>query len=352
MKQEVIRNFLNLPGIIGVALIDGQARHFFMTRQHQLNWQQKDALSAGVRQIISTTPPSIDCFEFQFNRHRIYTYKIEHTHVLLVLATKDLEYASYFPVISLLKSEIKGDMSNAIASFRLAVSDTTTTTTSALTGNGSAAQVKREQTVPIQSKYSSPQGRPSPPTGMPAQPTGSNKPGDGQPTLSSAATPPPSSQPKSSSAATDNVADHSSTSSKEKNEHTPQSAQNGHTTDIPDNAVQSLSIKEALSALNQFSRIAARYLGTTIVSNYWKSSRPAIEWLSSFEIDRKGHITFSKSLPNGENQVLNQEQHEWLSEWLTEFIQRCSSVIRNFPSVMKKMDLTQTQRSLLLPDNP
>ncbi|MEB3211393.1 MAG: hypothetical protein VKL39_08555, partial [Leptolyngbyaceae bacterium] len=79
MKQEVIRNFLNLPEIMGVAIIDEQARHFFVTSQHDLNWQQKDALSTGVRQIISTTPSSIDCFEFQFSRHRVYTYRLGQT---------------------------------------------------------------------------------------------------------------------------------------------------------------------------------------------------------------------------------------------------------------------------------
>ncbi|MEB3213279.1 MAG: hypothetical protein VKL39_18155, partial [Leptolyngbyaceae bacterium] len=316
--------------------------------------QQKDALSTGVRQIISTTPSSIDCFEFQFSRHRVYTYRLGQTHVLLVLAQSDLEYAKYFPVFSSLKSELLDDLQNAIANLRLAVSNTTLQKHPATSTHPTVIQEQATPTQTAASHASSPPSSPAKPRpGQEEHPYTQEHGFKEEPEIATAA----------SSVYEEAVSSHSTHSpspAKETSELTTPIEKNGHTINTVDTAdtadtaeaAQSLSLKDVLSALNQFSRIAARYLGATIVSNYWKSSRPAIEWLSAFEIDRKGQITFTKSLPNGENQVLTPDQHEWLSEWLTEFIQRCSSVIRNFPSVVQKMELSPTQRSLLLPGTP
>ncbi|MEO1519545.1 MAG: hypothetical protein AAFU78_02040 [Cyanobacteria bacterium J06633_2] len=366
MNQEVIRNFLNLPGIIGVALIDRQARHFFAIDQHHLNWRQKDALSTGIQQIILTTPPTIDCFEFQFSHHRVYTYRLQQAYVLLVLASNSLEYAAYFPVLSMLKSELQVDLNNAIASFRLAISNASTQKQPISSASDTPSQ---EQSMPMSSSTNGVIVREEIPSVQPAlqeqllngyaDPTDSDIQNGQDFELNSTVDGSPSST--STTSADLSVADKpapltDSTAppllSEEPLEETLHDDENGHTISAPDASVHVSSIDDVLDALNQFSKIAARYLGATIVSNYWKSSRPAIEWLSSFEIDRKGHITFSQADVNGESRILNQEQLEWLSEWLTEFIQRCSSVIRSFPSVIQTMDLTPTQRSLLLPGSP
>lgn len=55
MKQEVVQNFLDLPGIMGVALMDGRSRPFFCGIDQFLNFQQKEALAQGIRQVIETT---------------------------------------------------------------------------------------------------------------------------------------------------------------------------------------------------------------------------------------------------------------------------------------------------------
>jgi hypothetical protein len=46
--------------------------------------------------------------------------------------------------------------------------------------------------------------------------------------------------------------------------------------------------------LNKLSLFTTQYLGKVVVTNYWKSSRPASTWLSEFEIDRSGQITHPK----------------------------------------------------------
>jgi hypothetical protein len=45
MKREVVQDFLNLPGITGVALIDGRSRPYFHGVEQSLNFQQREALN-------------------------------------------------------------------------------------------------------------------------------------------------------------------------------------------------------------------------------------------------------------------------------------------------------------------
>ncbi|HEY9884968.1 MAG TPA: hypothetical protein V6C98_15290, partial [Thermosynechococcaceae cyanobacterium] len=66
MKREVIQDFLNLPGIAGVALMDGRSRPYFCGIDQALNFQQKEALAQGILQVVETIPDSFDVFEFQF----------------------------------------------------------------------------------------------------------------------------------------------------------------------------------------------------------------------------------------------------------------------------------------------
>lgn len=340
MKREVIRNFLNLPGIVGVAFIDGQSRPFFASQEHTLNCQQKDALSQGVQQIITTTPPSVDCFEFQFNQYRIYTHKLDQSNVLLVLANEVLEYASYFPCLTMLKLELQGDLKKAIAHFRIAVGNTTLKIQTQHSESSAPGQEKETAATP-HSASALPIEEPLSTAQVAQSPEQSNT-----QKLSPIASTHSIDFPDGVTSIDANPL--ASTLVQETTQHASQSEEIGNTTNTKDNELQTVSLKEILIALNQFSSTATRYLGATIVSNYWKATRPAIEWLSKFEVDRKGHIAFASSLPSDAPQTLTPEQHQWLREWVAEFIQRCSKVIRNFSSVIQKMDLSPTQRRVLL----
>ena len=125
MKREVVRDFLNLPGIAGVALMDGRSRPYFCGVDQTLNFQQKEALAQGIRQVVETTPDGFESFVFQFTGHQVYIYKLQHGIILLVLTRTQLVQADYVEVVGKLKVALQEDITTAIATFRLLASDVT-----------------------------------------------------------------------------------------------------------------------------------------------------------------------------------------------------------------------------------
>ncbi|MBD3880484.1 hypothetical protein IFO70_01805 [Phormidium tenue FACHB-886] len=117
MKQEVVQDFLNLPGIMGVAMIYGRSRPYFCGFDRLLNFQQREALAQGIQQVIETTPPGFECLELQFNGCLIHLYKLDHGIILLVLMSNTLD-DPYTETISRLKAELQGNITDAIATFR------------------------------------------------------------------------------------------------------------------------------------------------------------------------------------------------------------------------------------------
>ncbi len=118
MQQEVVQAFLNLPGIVGLALMDGRSRPYFCGVDRSLNFQQKEALAQGILQVIETIPEGFDAFEFQFSGHCVYIYKLQNGIVLLVLTHSDMIAAEYLRIIKDLKATLEEDIANAIATFR------------------------------------------------------------------------------------------------------------------------------------------------------------------------------------------------------------------------------------------
>lgn len=118
MKREVVQDFLNLPGIAGVALIDGRSRPFFCGLDQTLSAAQKDTLAQGVQQVMATTLVSFDRFEFQFVRYQVHLHKLEGL-VLLILGSANFDVIAYQQQIKQIKIELQADLANAIATFRL-----------------------------------------------------------------------------------------------------------------------------------------------------------------------------------------------------------------------------------------
>lgn len=256
MNREVVQDFLNLPGIVGVALMDGRSRPYFCGIDQTLNLKQKEALSQGIQQVVATTPADFQFFEFRFIEHQVQIYKLNQGIILLVLSDSRLNRASYFQAIELLKAALQSDVSSAIATFRLLAGTIT---------------------------LSDPNSRKRQASAPPPEPV------------------------------------------------TPQS-----------------TLKDLLSALNHLSQFTTQYLGTTVITNYWKATRPPIEWLSHFQIDRAGGISFSEAL-SLQAPAISLEQQQWIQQWVVAFIQRCSKVIRDFPQIIKHAALDDRQKALLLP---
>lgn len=322
MKREVVQDFLNLPGIAGLALIDGRSRPYFCGIDRSLNFQQKEALAQGIQQVIDTTPSGFEFFEFQFSGHQVYIYRLDHGIILLVLALDSLVVAKYVDAVEQLKIELQNDVANAIATFRLLAGSTT------LSGQnywrqGAGTTTNSTATNSTFPNSAFPTAHPStsaaPSTSTHAK-NGFQRPVSGtMPTPVAQSTSSPIANPPASSP----------------------SASPSPTLDQP------ATMREVLAAMNHLSKYATQYLGPMVVANYWKTSRPNIDWLNQFQVERSAQIN------GGEPSfALSAEQHQWIREWVVAFIERCSKVIRDFPKSVKHTALDDRQKFLLLPDSP
>ncbi|MBD2460981.1 hypothetical protein H6G89_07985 [Oscillatoria sp. FACHB-1407] len=317
MKREVVQDFLNLPGIAGIALMDGRSRPYFCGVDQALNFQQKEALAQGIQQVVETTPDGFEFFEFQFTEHQVYIYKLDHGIILLVLTSSNLMFQTYAKAIEQLKAELHEDASNAIATFRLLAgnitlsnqaywkqrSDVSSSTLSGLSSNSSGTNTK----VSVQTQ-------------------------NGSHSTPIAATPHPSSQ---------NLTQYVASANPLTQPHVNHSAVDAH-----------VNLKELLVALNHLSQFTTQYLGTTVITNYWKSTRPDIEWLNNFQIDRSAHFTFTNPPSANSTQTISSKEHEYLQQWISAFVARCSKVIRDFPIIIEQRALDDRQKNLLLKNNP
>lgn len=288
MKREVIQDFLNLPGIAGVALMDGRSRPYFCGIDQTLNFQQKEALAQGILQVVETIPGGFDVFEFQFAEHQVRLYRLDRGMVLLVLTHQRLVYADYLGAIQQLKTVLQEDIPNAIATFRLLAGNIT------LTGlhyrkHSAATVTTASPTAPafeaLQPDLTLPWSEPSPANVKVTDPA----------TLSNRAT-----------------------------------------------------LKEAIAALNHLSQFTTPYLGTHVIANYWKATRPPSDWLAAIQIDRAAQFSFTEASPQAATMSLTAQEQQWLQEWVAAFIKRCSQVIRDFPAIVEQKALNASQKVLLL----
>lgn len=330
MKREVVQDFLNLPGIAGLALIDGRSRPYFCGIDRSLNFQQKEALAQGIQQVIDTTPSGFEFFEFQFSGHQVYIYRLEHGIILLVLALDSLVVPNYVDAVEQLKIELQNDVANAIATFRLLAGSTT------LSGQNYWRQGAGTTPDPTAST--------------------SNSPTSNSPTsASTASSRTPTSGAQSTSIHTNNgfqrpglramptaglpVAQPTSSPSAGP---LPASSQGGFSSTSGEPA----TMREVLAAMNYLSKYATQYLGPMVVANYWKTSRPNADWLNQFQVERSAQINCVET-----SSTLSAEQHQWVREWVVAFIERCSKVIRDFPKSVRHTALDDRQKFLLLPDS-
>jgi hypothetical protein len=267
MKRQVIQDFLNLPGISGVALMDGRTRPFFYGLDTALNSQQKDALAQGIQQVVSTTPADFDAFSFRFSGRQAHIYKLTDGVILLVLTSEQASYEEYLAALKQLKVTLTEDLANSVATFRLLAGCITLDGQSYASDGAAKAIAEVGAGVARQS-------------------------------------------------------------------HLCRS--------------QTVSCSEMIAALNHLSDFTTQYLGKVIVANTWKSARPECPWLEVFEIDRSGRFKLTATAALSEKTELTPEQHQWLKDWVSAFVEHCGKIIRNFAAIVAEKALDPSQKSLLL----
>jgi hypothetical protein len=245
--------------------------------------------------VLETTPEGFNSFEFQFHLYRVYLYKLNQGITLLVLTDSNLSRLTYTQAVRRLLLELQiGQNNDPIAEFR------------ALAG-ASAVDQPADQIDPSAQR----------PEGLVGelQPLGESE----QPTLTA--------EPRETKETTESAADRFSSP-------------------IPSASTQSASLKDVLAAMNDLSQLTTQYLGTLVVANYWKATRPAADWLNHFQIERSGQMTFAVEAPSERLPLLTDEQHCHIRAWVAAFIERCSKVIRDFAKIVRQT-LDERQRALL-----
>jgi hypothetical protein len=281
MQQEVIQDFLNVPGIAGIALIAGSAPACFHGLGIEID-HARDAIAETIQQVLQTIPEGFHSFEFEFDLYRVYLHQLNQGKTLLVLTNRHLSRLTYSQAVQWLLIEWQVNDADPIAQFR-------------------------SLTVEM--------------------PPLLNLPVPSSPLLSAS---PDSSAP-------------SSQSSIEQATQRPEAI----AVQIETLAAIPSDLKDVLAAMNAMSRLAAQYLGTIVVANSWKVTRPLVdEWLNHFQVERSAEITFSVQSPSEQLPILTANQYRYLQTWIVAFVERCSKIIRDFTKIMQQA-LDQQQYNLL-----
>jgi hypothetical protein len=309
MEREVIHDFLNVSGIAGIAFMDGLAPPYFHGFAANFDISQQSAIAQSVQQVLETTPEGFNSFEFQFDHYRVYLHKLNQGITLLVLTNNSLPRLAYTQAIRRLLIELQIGQDNPIATFRSLASEIS----------------------PSPSPFAS---------DIRPVPSGSVQPAPDLSKLNAEFHSGPASELESEVRSAREGMPESVTTE----QHMPSAP-----ADLQVVSSNSISLKDVLAAINALSQFTTQYLGTMVVANYWKATRPAVDWLNHFQIERSAQMTFSVQLPSERLPMLSPSQHQCLKEWVAAFILRCSKVIRNFPKLARHA-LSQWQSALLLDD--
>ncbi len=105
--------------------MDGRVRPCFLGIDRGLNFQQKEALTQGIHQVVETTPPNLQAFSFRFAERTIEIYKLNRGIILLVMTGEKLVRSHYRQALAALQAALEADPQNVVATFRMAVGSTT-----------------------------------------------------------------------------------------------------------------------------------------------------------------------------------------------------------------------------------
>lgn len=297
MNREVIQDFLNLPGVIGVALTNRRMRPYFHGFNAILNGQQQQAMAQGIHQVIENIPEGLISFEFYFIGNIAFIYKLPYDLVLLVLGDKNLDIKEYEASIDQVRQEIEIDVYSAVATFKQLLGSITQTSLRHAENIGSNTHLSESKLQESEPKLA---------TVSPRVEIITAEPSIEIPLVISEVLPTP-------------------------------------VITTPEYKPTEYKLSEFLVALNKLSRFTTQYLGKVVVGNYWKSTRPDSAWLQQITIDRNATI----SCPDQELIICSPEQQQQLQEWAKTYTKRCKQVIRNFDNMVMHDCLDAHQQMLL-----
>ncbi|NJN29916.1 MAG: hypothetical protein HC824_05295 [Synechococcales cyanobacterium RM1_1_8] len=126
----------------------------------------------------------------------------------------------------------------------------------------------------------------------------------------------------------------------------PDSAENPGSPGSP--APRLAALEDYVDALNALGECSAHYLGRAVIVNYWRTSRPGDDWLqAAFAIERTAQsLRLSPDYAASRQSPVTAGQQLALQDWSSQFVGRCSKVIRDFPQLAQQT-LSTDQAALL-----
>ena len=285
MSREVIQDFLNSAGVVGIVLTNRRMRPYFYGLD-AVSDRTKQALGQGVLQVVENVPEGFESFEFNFADHVVFIYKLAHGLVLLVLTDRGLHPVDYRRGIAKIKYLIETDTYNTVAHFKLLLGSVT---------QHSLPNSNKDVRAVIQTEST---------TYDFVNPIAKTIVNSDPPKITNSDIKPVSTK----------------------------------------TTTHEYKLDELLAALNKLSNFTTQYLGKVVVTNYWKSCRSDSSWLSEFEVDRSAQISHPKQTAI----VCTSEQHKLIQDWVAAYIKRCKQVIRNFDQMLEQDCLDNHQKQLLL----
>lgn len=117
MKRQVIQNVLALPGLAGVAVIDGHNRPGWIGLTPGPPQPLDNALAQDIQQVIATTPAGFALGRFRFRHQVVSIHKLSQGVTLLVLGA-DQPGTDYASALGQLQALLMEDPLTAVQTFR------------------------------------------------------------------------------------------------------------------------------------------------------------------------------------------------------------------------------------------
>jgi uncharacterized protein YjbI with pentapeptide repeats len=99
---------------------------------------------------------------------------------------------------------------------------------------------------------------------------------------------------------------------------------------------QKVSIGDLVRNFETIASITSRYLGITITTKNFEESRPDVEWLQEFSMDKKGKISFTGIMTHQATMM----QLKWFEKWTNAFVKKSSMIIQDLPSIIEEKHLS------------
>lgn len=150
--NEVIETFINLPGVVTVALIHGKAPPYFYNKAPAIDVLQKQMISQKILDSMAKAPEELDFMEFQVMDYYVYTYKLASNIIVLALSTNN-SAAIKLLAGKKLKTALQENIEQTLESFKIPISKfynqtlTTSVNTKILTTTGNSEMNSSENLV-------------------------------------------------------------------------------------------------------------------------------------------------------------------------------------------------------------